>query len=375
MPFWMTKNPEVLEFGIKFHMMRTPVGGRFRLKKKIGQGCFGIVYIAKDTQTSKDVAVKLEAQKLIRHPQLRQEAKILSRLTGIVGITPALNDGREGDYAYMAMDLKGPSLKKFFETSGRSISLGTVILIGDQLVRILEGIHLRGVIHRDLKPGNLVMGLPGSAEEFQVHLIDFGLSREFIDRKSGFHQPVREGKSLTGTPRYASINNHKGIEPSRRDDMESLIYVLLQFGLGRLPWDNMQVPIVEGMGARERRRWRFQMIGKTKEETSIDSLLQSLPTEFGELLDYIRKLPYETEPDYAYFRATFEKIALRLSPLGFKGLEYEWKTKPETGARVAQLAEETVKASSGSKSSDFSVSLCSPQSIMEVDETKEANGH
>ena len=98
----------------------------------------------------------------------------------------------------------------------------------------VKHLHEHDIVHRDLKPENFLMA--DQTEEAEVKLIDFGLSKRFRDAKTGNHIPYRDGKSLTGTARYASVNTHLGIEQARRDDLESIGYILLYFLKGILPW-------------------------------------------------------------------------------------------------------------------------------------------
>lgn len=137
----------------------------------------------------------------------------------------------------MVMDLLGPSLEDLFQKCNRRFDLRTVVRVGQQIVSRLEYMHSRKFMHRDIKPENFLMGTHQHC--MRVFVIDFGLSKKYI-LKNGEHLPYRDNKSLTGTPRYASINSHLGIEQSRRDDLESVIYMLIYFLKGSLPWQNLK---------------------------------------------------------------------------------------------------------------------------------------
>ena len=97
--------------------------------------------------------------------------------------------------------------------------------------------HSKFFIHRDIKPENFVVGI--GKRKGMIHLIDFGLSKRYMDPRNQQHIPYKNDKELTGTARYASINNHRGMEQSRRDDIESLLYVLIYFLKGSLPWQGV----------------------------------------------------------------------------------------------------------------------------------------
>ena len=106
----------------------------------------------------------------------------------------------------------------------------------------------------------------------------------------------REDKNLTGTARYASINAHLGIEQSRRDDMESLGYVLMYFNRGSLPWQGLKAAT---------KKQKYEKISEKKMSTPVEVLCKGFPAEFAMYLNYCRGLRFEEGPDYMYLRQLF----------------------------------------------------------------------
>jgi serine/threonine protein kinase len=102
------------------------------------------------------------------------------------------------------------------------------------MIERIQAVHEERIIHRDIKPENFLVGFTESTKN-QIYIIDFGLAKCF-QSTHGEHIPFKDGKSLTGTARYASINTHNGFEQSRRDDLETVGHVLLYFLNGSLPW-------------------------------------------------------------------------------------------------------------------------------------------
>jgi len=281
------------------------VGGKWRLGKKIGSGSFGDIYLGTNVVTNEEVAVKLEESKT-KHPQLLYESKIYKYLnvspTGqrVVGFPRVRWYGNEGDYNVMALDLLGPSLEDLFNFCHRCFSLKTVLMLADQMIQRIEYIHSRSFLHRDIKPDNFLMGTAKDANI--VYIIDFGLAKKYRDHRTYAHIPYRENKNLTGTARYASINTHLGIEQCRRDDLESLGFVLMYFNRGSLPWQGLRAAT---------KKQKYQKISDRKVSTPVVELCRDFPSEFATYLNYCRSLKFEDKPDYAYLRRMFRELYLR----------------------------------------------------------------
>ena len=158
----------------------------------------------------------------------------------------------------------------------------------------LEYIHAKNLLHRDVKPENFLMGL--GRKHTILYIIDYGLAKKYKDPKNNIHIPYIEGKSLTGTARYASINTHLGIEQSRRDDLEGIAYVLIYFLRGSLPWQGFTVI---------NKKEKYNMIKELKISSQPESLCQGFPEEFAKLLTYARSLQFDERPDYAFLKKIF----------------------------------------------------------------------
>ncbi|XP_068989826.1 casein kinase I isoform X2 [Neodiprion pinetum] len=276
--------------------MELRVGNKYRLGRKIGSGSFGDIYLGTNISTGEEVAIKLECIKT-RHPQLHIESKFYKMMQGGVGIPTIKWCGSEGDYNVMVMELLGPSLEDLFNFCSRKFSLKTVLLLADQLISRTDYIHSRNFIHRDIKPDNFLMGLGKKGN--LVYIIDFGLAKKYRDGRTHMHIPYRENKNLTGTARYASINTHLGIEQSRRDDLESLGYVLMYFNRGSLPWQGLKAAT---------KRQKYERISEKKMSTPIEELCKGYPAEFSTYLRYCRQLRFEERPDYSYLRQLFRTL-------------------------------------------------------------------
>jgi len=287
------------------------INDKYRISRKLGGGSFGDIYLAIGTNGEK-VAVKFEKH-TTRCPQLRHEYKVYREMQGATGFGRVHYFGTHDNYNVMVMDLLGPSLEDLLNKCGRRFSLKTVLQLADQMLERIETMHSRHLIHRDVKPANFVLG--GSRNSNTCFCIDFGLSTRYRHPRTLQHIPFREGRSLTGTPRYASINNHLGMEQSRRDDLESIGYVLIYFLKGTLPW--------QGLKARNAKR-KYKMIMEKKQQVPIAQLCQGLPQQFAEYLAYTRSLKFDAKPNVSYLRGLFRELYRSQGYSADAGLEWDW---------------------------------------------------
>ena len=173
-------------------------------------------------------------------------------------------------------------------------------MLADQMITRVEYIHAKNFLHRDIKPDNFLIGL--NRKMTCVYIIDFGLTKKYRDPKTQQHIPYREGKSLTGTARYTSINTHLGIEQSRRDDLEGLGYVFFYFLKGSLPW--------QGLPAQNKKE-KYEKIMERKISTPTETLCRGFPLEFMNYINYCRNLRFEDRPDYSYLKRMFKELFFR----------------------------------------------------------------
>ncbi|KAL3090425.1 hypothetical protein niasHT_028382 [Heterodera trifolii] len=310
--------------------------GRWTITKKLGAGAFGAVYLCVNDE-GVQAALKTEPVNT-PHPLLVMEAHVMTKLDTLRDgdgkhFCRCLDLGRDEQrdqqsgqmkkFNYIVMSLVGRGLDGVVKEAGGRLSLGSAVGVSIQMLAALRGLHTVGYLHRDIKPGNSTIGRPESNEIRLLYLIDFGMARKYTKDDGSQHRP-RAATNFRGSPRYAAISAHLGREYSRKDDIESWFYCMIELFKGALPWSN--VGEMKAIGDAKVKRQKKQPEAVRRQ--AIADLLSGCPSEFGQVLKYIDDMKYTDKPDYDWIISTLRSS---LSNAGVQEFPYDW----ETGKRNA----------------------------------------
>ncbi len=261
------------------------IGKKYELICKIGNGAFGSIYKGKNIRTGESVAIKME-QIDSQTKLLKNEAKVYQYLSSFnyPWISGLKYFGLQENNYYLVINLLGPSLHKL-KIKHTNLPLDIVLSIGIQMFDRIKFLHEKKLIHRDIKPDNFLLGTDENKNK--LYLIDFGFCKKYINEQDGNHINMKMINNIIGTPTFISLNVHNLIQPSRRDDIESAIYVLIYL-------------------------WNSDIISAKNCDSNINILdyLKNIKTNliddsnlytvFKFMLQSVRKLGFEEEPDYNY---------------------------------------------------------------------------
>ena len=291
-------NSSLNESSEKDNLINELFFNKYKLIKKIGKGSYGIIYLCKDIASNEFFAAKLQNKNIYTN-SLQNEYQIMKDIN-IDKIPNAKFYGENNLYNILIMQLLGKPLEDIFEKilHKQKMPIHSVCNIAIQIIDILEQIHNKNYIHRDIKPSNFLFG-NNSFNNNIIYLIDFGLAKKYRESNNAEHYEIKEENKLIGTARFASINAMEGLSQSRRDDLESLGYMLIYFLKGKLPWQNFLI---------KNKEERYNKIKQTKKEIAINELCSNCPKEIGQYITYVKKLKYEEEPNYNYIKNLFYEI-------------------------------------------------------------------
>lgn len=286
------------------------IDGQWKVQRKIGKGNFGTIFRMINTKDNKRVAA-MKKEKLAATDQLKTEYHILKKLAGKKGFPRVYYYGTldNNTYCCLVMDLLGHNLEEIYTKCGRRFTAKALTFLAVQLVRRFETIHSLGIVYRDVKPENFMLGVNTN----RVHVVDFGLSKYYRDER-GEHVCERYTGSVVGTQRYMSVGAHNCHEQSRRDDMEALGYLFVYFMRGRVPWSGIRMANISDCN---------RAVRDIKTYTPGEELCAGYPQEFLHFYNYVRKLDFYEEPRYEQITRLFKKVFVKLK-LTNDGV-FDWK--------------------------------------------------
>ncbi|ULT85009.1 hypothetical protein L3Y34_013594 [Caenorhabditis briggsae] len=274
--------------------------GRFTYLNPIGKGGFGIVTMVVDTDTSYPYAMKMERCAA----SYKNEVEAYEKLMGVQGVAKFYSTFREQGFTFLQLELVGISLLQFVRAKGRKLRRTEAFKLAPQMIDILEQIHERGLVHADIKPANFAFGL--GSEYHRLYILDFGFTSTYLD--SDVEHLEATTRAPRGTVLYMSANQHLSIYNSRRDDLESLIYTLMDICKVSLPWRNLQAPT---------NRCGHHAYFDMKQGGMDGSKICDVP-EFKKALIMCRALEYDEKPNYEKFKRVFKLNSARAATVSVK---------------------------------------------------------
>lgn len=253
--------------------------GNFEIIQLIGQGGYGQIYEIVKTDLNQHYAIKIED--LSSHDiGLQREIKVLKECQVPYKLPQLIESGITADFRFMIIELLGPSLSQVIrKMPEKTFTKYTILHIGIHMIECIKALHKKGYIHRDIKPSNFLIR---PDRHNPICLIDFGLSRKYVSEAGDLKMP-RKKPGYTGTVLYASYNAHDENDLSRKDDLISWFYTMVELSTGSLPWP----------GSDDR-----QLTARIKKCIKVEELCKSMLPEFIDIYNMIIQLKFENEPNY-----------------------------------------------------------------------------
>jgi casein kinase 1 len=275
--------------------------GEFVVTRFLASGGFSQAYVVESPNYPKSLAIKIERK--TKESLLEKESTILLSIPESIFFPKVYETGSSKHFSFSIMELFGPSLSKFVEKINRSKNIYSMMFLAGEMLEAIHTLHDSGYIHNDICNQNFVLRPDGI---HPVCLIDFGISFPYL--VDGKHILKSVNKEFLGTPRYASINALNGITVSRRDDLISWLYCVVDLISGNLPWAG---------------KTDLKVLRKLKEKTSIKRLCSGCPSVLVEIAEVIFKLGFDEKPPYELIKA---KIDSSMNEM--KSQKMAWETFP-----------------------------------------------
>jgi serine/threonine protein kinase len=255
------------------------IGNKYELVKKISHGSFGALYQGKNIRTGELIAVKVEKKNETSINTLKYEANVYNYLKNVDNFVKLRWFGTDEKYNYLVINLLGNSLKNKLVIDSTKNNLELVMNFGKKIINKLMILHENKIIHRDIKADNILLNCNNSFDD--IFIVDFSFCKKYIE-SNGEHISEKQINKFIGSVNYISLNIHNLMEPSRRDDLESVMYILIYLYFGKLDWEKSM---------------SIEYIYETKKNIIIN---ENIPECFRTMIAYVRTLEFNERPNYFY---------------------------------------------------------------------------
>ena len=267
---------------------------KYEIKNKIGKTSSIQIYEGLCLSNQTPVIIKMESRSNVES-YLELEALNLYLFKDL-GIPKIITTGKTKTSIILIEEKLGPSLYHLFIENKRKFSLNEICCIGIQCIERLKGIHSKNYVHRNIKPENFKIGLK---DPHVIYLQNFYLCEKFKSSTTNKHVKLSLSNKIVGTERYGSVDALRGLRQGRKDDLESLCYMLIYFFLGKLPWQDIKA---------ESDREKYKKLLNEKKKFNIDNYKDIISKEFRTIFKLIKNLKFDEQPKYNLYIRLLQKI-------------------------------------------------------------------